>query len=81
MNLGYRSQTTLHGVTPNEVHFRLRPANQRLRIEARKRWPRSSPCAGPRTLIAGQPGDRFTLEVDFYGGARHLPVVSLKRAA
>ena len=36
---------------------------------------------GPRTLIAGQPGDRFTLEVDFHGGARHLPISSLKRAA
>jgi len=38
-------------------------------------------AGGPRTLIAGQPGNRFTLQVDFHGGARHLPIVSLKRAA
>ena len=77
----HRPHTTLQGKTPNEVYFRLRPANRQPRIEPRKRWPRSSPCAGPRTLIAGQPGDRFTLEVNFYCGARHLPIVSLKRAA
>ena len=77
----HRPHTTLHGRTPNEVYFRLRPANQRPRIEPRGRWPRSSPCAGPRTLIAGQPGDRFALEVDFCDARRHLPVVSVKRAA
>lgn len=77
----HRPHAALEGSTPNEVYFRLRPANRRPRLEPRARWPRSSPCAGPRTLIAGQPGDRFTLEVDFIGGRRHLPVVSLKRAA
>jgi len=77
----HRPHTALAGRTPNEVYLRLRPANRRPRIEPRKRWPRRSPCAGPRTLIAGRPGDRFKLEVDFHGGARHLPVVSLKRAA
>ncbi|MCP4249283.1 MAG: transposase family protein [bacterium] len=77
----HRPHTALAGRTPNEAYLRLRPANRQPRIEPRKRWPRSSPCAGLRTLIAGQPGDRFTLEVDFHGGARHLPVVSLKRAA
>jgi len=77
----HRPHTTLRGETPNEVHFGVRPANRRPRLEPRARWPRSSPCAEPRTLIAGQPGDRFTLEVDFYRRARHLPVVSLKRAA
>jgi hypothetical protein len=77
----HRPHTALEGSTPNEVYFRLRPANRRPRIEPRKRWPRGSPCAGPRTLIAGQPGDRFTLDVDYHGGARHLPVVSPKRAA
>jgi len=61
----YRPRAALAGTTPNEVYFRLRPANRRPRIEPRKRWPRNSPCAGPRTLIAGQPGDRFTLEVNF----------------
>jgi len=77
----YRPHAALAGRTPNELYFRLRPANRRPRLEPRQRWPRRAPCAGPPTLIAGQPGDRFTLEVDFHGGARHLPVVSLKRAA
>jgi len=77
----YRPHTALEGKTPNEVYFRLRPANRRPRIEPRKRWPRSSPCVGPRTLVAGQPGGRFTLHVDFYDARQHLPVVSLKRAA
>ena len=76
-----RPHTALEGRTPNEGYFRLRSANRRPRIEPRRRWPRRSPCAGPRTLIAGQPGDRFTLEVDFHGGAIHLPIVSLKRSA
>ena len=77
----HRPHATLLGKTPNEVYFRLRPANGRPRIEPRRRWPRRSPCAGPRTLIAGQPGDRFALQVDFQDGRRHLPIVSLKRAA
>ncbi len=76
-----RPHTTLDGRTPNEVCFRLRPANRRPRIEPRESWPRPSPCAKPITLISGQPGDRFTLEVDFQDGRRHLPIVSLKRAA
>ena len=71
----------VEGRTPHEVYFRWRPASRRPGIEPRKRWPRRWPCARPRTLIAGQPGDRFTLEVDLYGGAQHLLIVSLKRAA
>ena len=77
----HRPHATLAGRTPNEVYFRLRPANQRPRLEPRKRWPRPSPCAKPHTLIAGQPGDRCTLEVSFLDGRQHPPIVSLKRAA
>jgi hypothetical protein len=77
----HRPHSTLRGSTPNKIYFRLRSANRRPRTEPRERWPRRSPCAGPRTLIAGQPGDRFTLEVHFHGGHRHLPIVALKRAA
>ncbi len=77
----HRPHATLKGETPNEIYLRLRPANRRPRIEPRKRWPRSAPCAQPRTLVAGQPGDRFRLEVDVLSGRRHLPIVSLKRAA
>jgi transposase InsO family protein len=77
----WRPHAALEGRTPNEVYFRLRPANRRPRIEPRKRWPRNAPCAGPRTLIAGRPGNRFTLEVGFHAGQRQLPIISLKRAA
>ena len=77
----HRPHTTLQGKTPNEVYFRLRSANQRPRIEPRKRWRRNASCAAPRTLIAGQPGDRFEIEVGFHHGRRHLPIVSVRRAA
>jgi len=77
----HRPHTTLGGKTPDEVYFTLRPANRQPRIEPRRRWPRKSPCAVPQTLIAGQPGDRFTLQADIVRGRRHLPIVSLKRAA
>ncbi len=32
-------------------------------------------------VVAGQLGSRFALPVDFHSGARHLPIVSLKRVA
>ncbi len=77
----HRPHAALEGRTPNEVYLRLRPANGRPRIEPRARWPRCSPCAGPNALIAGQPGDQFTLRVEFLNRQRNLPIVSLKRAA
>ena len=77
----YRPHMTLDGGTPNEVYFRKYPANRRPRVEPRKQWPRRSQCARPRTLVAGQPGDRFSLEVGYHDGRRHLPILSLRRAA
>ncbi|MAF65989.1 MAG: hypothetical protein CMJ84_10095 [Planctomycetes bacterium] len=77
----YRPHTMLDGRTPNEVYFGRRPANQRPRIEPRANWPRPSPCATPQTLVAGQPGDRFALKVEQFQGRRHLPIVTLRRAA
>jgi transposase InsO family protein len=76
-----RPNTALAGCTPNEVYHGDRPANRRPRIEPRRRWPRRSRCAAPQTLIAGQPGARIDMTIQFDGGRRHLPVVSLKRAA
>ena len=76
-----RPHITLGGKTPNEVYHGLRPANRRPRIEPRKRWPRGAPCAKPWALVAGKPGDRFTLEIGFHSGRRYLPIVALKRAA
>jgi transposase InsO family protein len=77
----HRPHMTLDGKTPNEVYFKRRAANTKPRIEPRENWPRGSPCAKPQTLVAGQPGDRFKLQVDFHEGRKHLPIVALKRAA
>ncbi len=76
-----RPHMTLDGRSPNEVYWKRRPANRRPRIEPRRNWPRGSPCAKPQTLVAGKPGDECTLRVDFQNGRRHLPVVTLTRAA
>ncbi len=77
----HRPHTGLAGKTPNEVYCVLRPANRSPRVEPRKGWPRGSPCARPRSLVAGQPGDRFKVRLEFHAGRRHLPIVSLRRAA
>jgi hypothetical protein len=72
---------TLGGKTPDEVYFRRFPANRRPRIEPRLRWPRCSRCARPQALVAGKPGDRFDIEIEYIGGHAHLPIVRLRRAA
>ena len=77
----YRPHMTLQGSTPNEVYYRRCPANRLPRLEPRQQWPRRSRCARPRTLVAGQPGDRFSLEVGYHDGRRHLPIISLRRTA
>jgi len=77
----HRPHTTLGGRTPNEVYQRRFPANRKPRIEPRVRWPRGSPCAHPWALVAGKPGQRFELTVSFHNQRRHLPTVSLRRAA
>jgi len=77
----HRPHTTLAGRTPNEVYFKRYAAHRKPRIEPRPRWPRPSPCAKPQTLVAGQPGDQFTISIEAYRGRKHLPVVTLRRAA
>ncbi|MEX0718725.1 MAG: integrase core domain-containing protein [Planctomycetaceae bacterium] len=77
----HRPHTALDGATPHEVYHGLNLANRLPRIEPRQDWPRPSPCTAPQTLVAGQPGDRCDLEIEFVAGRRHLPVVTLKRAA
>jgi transposase InsO family protein len=76
-----RPHMTLGGKTPNEVYRALHSANRRGRVEPRKHWPRGAPCAKPWALVAGTPGARFSVGIHFHGGRRHLPVVTLKRAA
>ena len=77
----HRPHTSLGGRTPDEVYHRKRPANRQPRFEPRPRWPRASACAKPVTFVKGKPGVRLTLEVDYVGGHRHLPIVTFKRAA
>jgi transposase InsO family protein len=77
----HRPHMTLGGATPDEVYFRSKSAHRQPRIEPRKDWPRRSSCALPRTLVAGQPGDRFGLEIRLLGRRQHLPIVEMQRAA
>ncbi len=77
----HRPHMTLGGRTPDEVYHRLGPMNRQPRFEPRANWPHSSPCAKPVTLVKGQPGTKLEMDVQFSGGRRHLPVVSLRRAA
>jgi len=77
----HRPHMTLGGRTPDEVYHRLRPMNRQPRFEPRARWPRRSSCAKPVTLVKGKPGVRLMCEITFQHRRRHLPVVTLKRAA
>jgi hypothetical protein len=77
----HRPHTRLGGRTPDEVYKGEYPANRRPRFEPRSRWPRGSPCARPWALARSRPGAELTLEVSFHRGRRHLPIVTLRRAA
>ncbi len=61
----HRPHMTLGGKTPNEIYEKRFPADRKLRIEPRPRWPRDSPCAKSQTLIAGKPGQHFEMNVGF----------------
>ncbi len=79
----HRPHGPLGARTPDEVYGGHVPACERARLELRPRWPRRSMCASPQAPVdatatrAGPP----ELVVTFVGGRRHLPVVSLRRAA
>ena len=71
----HRPHMTLNGKTPNEVYYSREPANEQLRIEPRKDWPRGSPCAKPQVDVDGKPGDPVIIEIDCHEGRRYLPVI------
>ena len=77
----YRPHTTLGGRTPDEVYHARFPAQRKPRFEPRASWPRGSPCANPWALVKGKAGLKLDLQVDFHTGAKHLPIVTLQRAA
>jgi hypothetical protein len=76
-----RPHTWLRGKTPDEVYHGSYPANRKPRFEPRAAWPRESPCARPWALVRGSPGARLELKVSYHYGRRHLPIVTLVRAA
>jgi len=78
---GHCPHMMLGGKTPDEACHRLCPMNRQPRFEPRTQWPRSSPCAKPVTLVKGQPGVRLACKVTFKGKRRHLPILTLRRAA
>jgi len=67
--------------TPDEMFFGSFPACRRPRFEPRDRWPRRSPCARPHALVRGRPGVMLELRVEYHAGRKHLPTVTLHRAA
>jgi len=67
--------------TPDEVYFHRRPACRAPRYEPRARWPRSAPCAGPHALVSGRPGVDVEIHVRYLSGRRHLPIISVRKAA
>jgi hypothetical protein len=77
----HRPHTTLKNATPDEVYFRRRPACRAPRFEPRPGWPRASPCALPHALVKGKPGATLDLTVRTVAHRRHLPLVTLTRAA
>jgi transposase InsO family protein len=77
----HRPHSAFFGQTPAEVYRGVEPACQLPRFEPRVRWPRGAPCSSPQASVAGEPGAIVRLEVSYQAGRRHLPIVSLKRAA
>jgi len=80
---GHRPHGPLGIRTPDEVYYRRAPACERARLELRPRWPRRSKCASPQAPVDGEASRAGPprVVVTFLGGRRHLPVVSLRRAA
>ena len=77
----YRPHMALDGKAPNEVYHNREPANEQPRLEPRTRWPCGAPCAAPQTPVRGTRGIHIELSLRCHAGRRHLPVVTLKRAA
>jgi transposase InsO family protein len=77
-----RPHTFLRGATPDEVYFGRMPDCRRPRYEPRPRWPRRSQCARPQALVRGRPGmAAMDLGIEHHHGRKHLPIVTLRRAA
>jgi transposase InsO family protein len=62
---GHRPHSRFGAATPDEIYHRRRPTARSPRFEPRPR----------------QPGVRLAFELRYLAGRRHLPVVTVKRAA
>jgi hypothetical protein len=76
-----RPHTGLLAATPDEVYHGANSACLKPRFEPRALWPADSPCAIPYSRVRGRPGARLDLHVSYLAGRKHLPIVTLKRAA
>jgi hypothetical protein len=76
-----RPHEGLLAATPDEIYRGVNPACLKPRFEPRAMWPADSPCAAPHSRVRGRPGVRLDLHVSYLAGRKHLPTVSLKRAA
>jgi hypothetical protein len=70
---------SLNGKTPNEVYYHHHAANAKPRIETRPRAKHSIPCAKPRMCIAGRPGTKVKVMLEFLDGRQHLPIIKVER--
>jgi putative transposase len=77
----HRPHSWLGGRTPEERYRRIPSACRRPRFEPRPHWPVGSGCASPAAKVRGKPGVHLELIVDSHEGRKHLPIVTLKRAA
>ncbi len=72
---------TVSRQTVTKVYFDRDAAKEHPRFEPRPKWPSGSPCAKPKALVNGEPGVRLTLDVTYSEDRKHLPIVSLNKAA
>jgi len=77
----HRPHSALNGKTPHEVYRGIPPACEAPRFEPRVRWPPTAPCASPQSPISGDCGTLIQLELHYLSGRKHLPIITLKRAA
>jgi putative transposase len=77
----HRPHSALAVRTPDEIYNALPPACEKPRLELRSRWPVDSKCAAPQAPVDREHARVVALDVTFLRGRRHLPILSLQRAA
>jgi transposase InsO family protein len=70
-----RPRSSLRGATPIEIYFGRQPAHEQPRFEPRARYPTT-----PGEKLRARRGAKVRLEISYLGGAKHLPIVTVKAA-